>query len=79
MSMTIFGQNEFQECFHSNSPDISYIKLSLNFLEYYDVRSIEGYPTESFSQVEIPETQWRFEFSKKAKRLHICHGNVHEG
>ena len=27
----------------------------INFLEYYDIQSIEGYPTESFSQVEILE------------------------
>ena len=64
--MTIFGQNDFLECFHSDSPSISY---DLNFLEYYDVRSIEGYPTESFDS----------NFQNLAKMLHCCHGNMHDG
>ena len=29
----------------------------------------EGYPTESFSQVEILEKQWRFEFSKISQKV----------
>ena len=41
----------------------------MNFLEYYDVQSIEGYPTESFSQVEILEKQRRFEFSKLSQKV----------
>ena len=39
------------------------------FLEFYDVQSLEGYPTESFSQVEIPEKQWRFEFSRLSRKV----------
>ena len=39
------------------------------FLDYYDVQSIESYPTESFSQAEILEKQWRFEFSKISQKI----------
>ena len=42
---------------------------SLNFLEYYYIQSIEGYPAESFSQVEILEKQLRFEFSKWCQKV----------
>ena len=31
--------------------------IGLNFLEYYDIESLEGHPSESFSQVETPEKQ----------------------
>ena len=45
------------------------ILVLLKFLEYYDVQSIKGYPTESFSHVEILEKQWRFEFSKLSQKV----------
>ena len=39
------------------------------FLEFYDVQSLEGYPTESFSQVEIIKKQWRFGFSELSQKV----------
>ena len=62
--MTIFGQNDFLESFHSDIP-----QLWLNFLEFYYVQRIEGYRTGSFSQMEILEKQWRFEFSKLSRKV----------
>ena len=59
MFMTIFWQNYFLESFHSDSPNIIFDK---NFSEYYGVESIEGCPTERFSQVEILKKQWILEF-----------------
>ena len=62
--MNIIGQNNFLEHFHSDSPNVSFD------LEYYDVQSIEkGYPTESFSQLEILEKQLRFKFSKLSQKV----------
>ena len=55
------------------------LAICLNFLEYYDVKSIEAYPTESFSQVEILEKELQFEFSKISQKLHGCHGNIKWG
>ena len=55
------------------------LAICLNLLEYYDVKSIEAYPTESFSQVEILEKELQFEFSKISQKLHGSHGNLHEG
>ena len=43
VSMTIFGQSEFLECFNSDSPNIS---------SDYDVKSIGSNPGEIFSQVQ---------------------------
>ena len=54
--MTIFGQNDFLESF--------LILVLIKLFEYYDVQSIEGYPTESFSQVETMEIR-AFELSRK--------------
>ena len=51
----------------------------LNFLEYYDVQSIEGYPTESFSLVVILENNGDSSFQNSAEKLYGCHGNIHEG
>ena len=50
----------------------------MNLLDYYVLQSNESYPTESFSQAEILEKQWRFEFSKISQKVHGCHGNIHE-
>ena len=65
VSMTIFGQHDFW-----NLSIVTVLLLALiNFLEYYDVQSLEGYPTESFSQAGILEKQWRLEFSKLYQKV----------
>ena len=35
----------------------------------FGVQSIESYSTESFSQAEILEKQWKFEFSKISQKV----------
>ena len=59
------------ESFHIDTPNVS-------FSEYCDVQSIEGYPTESFFQLEIPAKQRRIEFSKLSRKVVSCHGNIHQ-
>ena len=71
MSMTIFAQNNLMESFHIDTPNVS-------FSEYCDVQSIEGYPTESFFQLEILAKQRRFEFSKLSRKVVSCHGKIHQ-
>ena len=74
--MTIVGQNDFLECFHNDTPIISF---DLNFLEYSDVQSLDCYPTESFCQQEILEKQWRIKLSRLSRKSYGCHGNIREG
>ena len=38
----------------------------MNFFDYFDVQSIESYLTESFSQAEILEKQWRLKNKPKS-------------
>ena len=53
-----------------NVPTVTVLILALiKRLDCFVVQSIEGYPTESFSQVEIHEKQGRFDFSKLSQKV----------
>ena len=65
MLMTIFGQNDFWNVSIVTVLILALIKL----FRVLGCQSIEGYPAESFSQVEILEKLWRFEFSKISRKV----------
>ena len=45
------------------------ILAMIKLIRVLGVRSVEGYPTESLSQVDILEKEWQFEFSKTSQKV----------
>ena len=75
VSMTISGQNDFLECFHSDSPKTSYV---LTYLSIMMSEALKVIPQKVSLRCKYLKNNGDSSFQKLAKRLHGCHGNIPE-